>query len=296
MASLIQATAALNLASTDPTSAAYPGNTVAGNYLYAFMSVVGTTTVTGVTDTQGNTWTQKGQYTTASSNIEIWRAVAGSSAANTLSIDMAALPTGGSTVVLCEVEHSGTPSDGPNNTLAFGAGADPLVLATLTTTNGGIIFTIGRVTTNFGLVSWGDGFNSLHSGSTLGRGLFGYRITSDGVSAAPTADMTSTESADSITIAFYDGAGPKVGTHIFGTKGSVSSTRTVLANLDDTTRTVSAVGSVVVGGSLMLIEQASAPTAIANAVRLFTEDNGAGKTRLMAQFGTGTAIQIAIEA
>ena len=40
----------------------------------------------------------------------------------------------------------------------------------------------------------------------------------------------------------------------------------------------------------------TAPSAPAtNSVRIYAEDNGAGKTRLMALFATGSAVQIAIE-
>ena len=41
---------------------------------------------------------------------------------------------------------------------------------------------------------------------------------------------------------------------------------------------------------------ASAPSAQTDIARIFAEDNGSGKTRLMVQFQTGSAIQIAIEA
>ena len=50
-----------------------------------------------------------------------------------------------------------------------------------------------------------------------------------------------------------------------------------------------------IGGALD-IEEGAAPTAIADTVRLYAEDNGAGKTRLMALFPTGAAQQLAIEA
>jgi hypothetical protein len=43
-------------------------------------------------------------------------------------------------------------------------------------------------------------------------------------------------------------------------------------------------------------ERGTAPTAPAtNSVRIYAEDNGSGKTRLMARFATGAAVQIAIE-
>jgi hypothetical protein len=91
------------------------------------------------------------------------------------------------------------------------------------------------------------------------------------------------------------GAVAKVGCFVCGAYGTVNSTLTFLANLDGVTRTVSAQNSLYVGGNLALHEQSAAPTAIANVGRIFTEDNGAGKTRLMVQFGSGAAVQIAIE-
>ena len=48
------------------------------------------------------------------------------------------------------------------------------------------------------------------------------------------------------------------------------------------------------GGKLELLE-VTAPTGVANSVRIYAEDNGSGKTRLMAIFGSGAAQQIAIE-
>lgn len=86
-----------------------------------------------------------------------------------------------------------------------------------------------------------------------------------------------------------------VGSFVAGKDGNVASTLTALFNLDGVQRTVDAEGSLVVGGSLGLIEQASAPTGIANMARIYAEDDGSGKTRLMVVFGTGSAQQLAIE-
>lgn len=47
-------------------------------------------------------------------------------------------------------------------------------------------------------------------------------------------------------------------------------------------------------GSLVINEM-TAPSGVANKVTLYAEDNGSGKTRLMAIFGSGAAQQIAIE-
>ena len=43
------------------------------------------------------------------------------------------------------------------------------------------------------------------------------------------------------------------------------------------------------------LDEMTAPAGAANSARLFTQDNGAGKTQLMCIFGSGAAIQVAIE-
>lgn len=54
-------------------------------------------------------------------------------------------------------------------------------------------------------------------------------------------------------------------------------------------------GSASAGTTIEMVEM-TAPTApAANRVRFYAQDNGAGKTRLMARFATGAAVQIAIE-
>lgn len=48
-------------------------------------------------------------------------------------------------------------------------------------------------------------------------------------------------------------------------------------------------------GRIRLTERAAPPAAQANAVKLYAEDDGAGKTKAMARFGTGAAIPFALE-
>lgn len=86
------------------------------------------------------------------------------------------------------------------------------------------------------------------------------------------------------------------GSFVIGKDGTVTSTRTGLINLDNVTRTVTGPGVEFIGAALGMIEQATAPTAVANTGMLYAEDNGSGKTRLVVKFGTGTAIVIATEA
>lgn len=50
-----------------------------------------------------------------------------------------------------------------------------------------------------------------------------------------------------------------------------------------------------VGAALQMSEMTAPAAPAANEVRIYAEDNGSGKTRLMARFATGAAQQIAIE-
>jgi hypothetical protein len=113
-----------------------------------------------------------------------------------------------------------------------------------------------------------------------------------GLRAVPTSAPAATSVVYSMRVV---AAMTKLGCFSAGAYGDVKSTLTALFNLDGVTRAFNAQGSLGVGGNLTLIEQASAPAGIANMGRIYTEDNGAGKTRLMVQFGTGAAVQIAIE-
>lgn len=49
------------------------------------------------------------------------------------------------------------------------------------------------------------------------------------------------------------------------------------------------------GIALEMVEMTAPAAPAANTVRIYAEDNGSGKTRLMAKFATGSAVQIAIE-
>lgn len=49
------------------------------------------------------------------------------------------------------------------------------------------------------------------------------------------------------------------------------------------------------GGAVELLEMTAPAAGAANTVRLYAQDNGAGKTQVMALFNTGAAVQVAIE-
>lgn len=285
----------------NPDSITLTGAT-AGKFLVACSTIVSTSiSISSITDANV-TWSRiYGPLVTAGGTLECWIGEVTSSGNVSSTVNFSGgTPAGGSGCSVTEITLAAGYVVGPSNNLAASADANPLVLAPVDVDGEAITFTWTRNTTNFGISAWNDGFAAAVSGAQIGRTFAGYRITSGAVSLAPTTTMTSTESADSATVTLYDSA-TKRGVLVVGKDGDITSSLTVLFNLDGVDRTkatgtpVNAEGSHAIGGNLMLIEQPSAPTGIANAVRLFTEDNGSGKTRLMAQFGSGAAVQIAIE-
>ena len=67
------------------------------------------------------------------------------------------------------------------------------------------------------------------------------------------------------------------------------------ASLDATATNILRVAGNGTGGALQLGEMTAPAAPAADSVRIYAEDNGSGKTRLMALFATGAAQQIAIE-
>jgi hypothetical protein len=79
------------------------------------------------------------------------------------------------------------------------------------------------------------------------------------------------------------------------------STSTGAGNIgQDTAMARSAAGVIVLtngstGGSAMQLREMTAPSGVTNSAIIYTEDDGAGKTRLMVRFGSGAPQQISIE-
>lgn len=171
-------------------------------------------------------------------------------------------------------------------------------------------------------------YNTYTDASNYERGVFDWGTTANtltiGVQAAGTGTaarninfvtggstfMTITGSSGLVTVAqaFLAGAGsfycsPSTYNARMYNAGQFAWTNNANANLgtEDTGLARSAAGIIKVtngstGGGSLEMQEVTAPSAGAtNIVRIYAEDNGAGKTRLMALFATGAAQQIAIE-
>ena len=82
----------------------------------------------------------------------------------------------------------------------------------------------------------------------------------------------------------------------WGSSATVTTSTNTDTGLKRSAAAVVAVTDGSTGGGSVELQEMTAPAApAANNVRIYAEDDGAGKTRLMARFATGAAVQIAIE-
>lgn len=93
------------------------------------------------------------------------------------------------------------------------------------------------------------------------------------------------------------------GSLVAGVNTTVTATRAIAfglneetSNLHDEIGKFKVFGDSSVTGYFELVETPSAPDPAANKARIWAEDNGSGKTRIMVQFGSGSPIQMFIEA
>jgi hypothetical protein len=106
-----------------------------------------------------------------------------------------------------------------------------------------------------------------------------------------------------VTIGRYNDGGDTTGhSMVYNWGVALSSTGSTNSNYSDVKLHASAVGilnlradSKTVGAALNLLEQTAPSAPSTNQVVIYAEDNGSGKTRLMARFATGAAQQLAIE-
>jgi hypothetical protein len=136
------------------------------------------------------------------------------------------------------------------------------------------------------------------AGPHIGAAM-GYELQATGTAIDATWNWTTADDCSVAIIAFGVTTPTVTATSILGEDGTVAGlSRVHFTNLDGVTRTLSDVayeGAWVIGGRLVFFEQASPPAGVSNTGRIWAEDNGAGKLRLMCQFGTGAAQQLSIE-
>ena len=146
---------------------------------------------------------------------------------------------------------------------------------------------------NFGAQLW-----YLNNGGGADNGIIGYTVASGAVALVfRAADQTARSDIRHL-------AGGGLTFHAISTSGvppeimRIEDTKTVLIGK---TTGLTGAGELDVAGAIHgdkhveLIEITAPAAPAANGVRIYAEDNGAGKTRLMALFSSGAAVQIAIQ-
>lgn len=159
-----------------------------------------------------------------------------------------------------------------------------------------------------GKLQWGDGTNALDI--SLYRGDSSTLKSDDAFHAAGATTGRSMIADQDVVAQRGQGAEVRVGNRgpaseagiVFGSAADTNLYRSATDRLktDDIldiggNATIFSSGEVDLTKRLQLAEVASAPVGIADAARIYAEDDGAGKTQLMVQFGSGAAQQIAIE-
>lgn len=228
---------------------------------------------------------------------EVWMGVLPSTGNDyELDIDPASSIAGGAGYMLIETDATvtefGTPTTG---TYSGTTTAMPVV----TTDREAILLCGAHNDFNYSITSTID--DSFTKTTVASRTFMAYRYASSGITTA--AEITwdgSSESGEATMIPIYLTAAELRGSFVFGVNTTVTESRAVAFGLDGNTNTHAESSVLKVFGKASVTEyveltEMSAPSGSANTVRLFTEDNGSGKTRLMAQFGSGAAVQIAIE-
>lgn len=206
---LVSGSQATFAGSSDPVSAPYAANNAAGNLLICIVAVRGGQTVSGVTDSRGNTWTLAVQSTINTIRSEIWYAENSASGSNTVSVDFSA--TGGYEVTVVEFSGAATSSslDQTNsnvntNTTTHSHGSITTYAGAGLIITGGIAFSTYTETPN-------GSFTALLSGT---RGTNQYRITS-GSESTNGAFTSGTNQSTHCTIASFKEPGGGGGATLF---------------------------------------------------------------------------------
>lgn len=189
-----------------PTTAAFSHNVNTGTRLVAvFFSSVTSESVSSLSDTLGNTWTERADVTVGAFRFEVWDAPSGSSGANTVSITFSAFTSLSKRVWLAEIAYVGTLSFGSSASFDQTVAQDPMTLATLTATDDGVAFVVLGTDTTYTFSSW-DGPHFWQDMAGGGSSRAAYKIVVNGESLAPTLNATTTESGESLIAVYYDAA------------------------------------------------------------------------------------------
>jgi hypothetical protein len=189
----------------DGGTQAYAFNVRSGSKL-VYLSANGNTgqSISSITDTQGNTWTEVDDVTVGSNRLERWQATAGSTGANTITANFNSF-VAAPRIWLAEVTGLGTLTAVAGTSFDQTSAQDPMTLATFTASGNGIYFVILVTDSAHSFVGFLVNPAYDMSGGSTTRG--GWGVMQNGESIAPTADFTTTESGESLICPYTDSGG-----------------------------------------------------------------------------------------
>jgi hypothetical protein len=290
----IQTSRAFNTSSATTLTHAFPSSVSAGSLLLVCGAAKSSSGVSNtVTDTQGNTYTTIASYTP---QIVWWYTTASSSGACSVTITQA----GGSTFMaigLIEIPAGSYSVTWATFDTGFSTSVttDPFTV----TVDGAALFAL-LTTHAIPAVSITEDATWTLIGENTNDTYLSHSLVWTNKNIGT---HTHTWSVGASTLEYHSGVviegvpdpNTIIGSHVIGADGTVTTTRTGLINLDGVTRSVAGSGIEFIGGTVGLIEQATAPAGIANTAIIYAVDDGAGKTRWMVQFPTGSAQQLSVE-
>lgn len=172
--------------------------------------------IASITDLQGNAWSAAAPgFDEAGLRIETWWVpLTNGAGVDDLTITLTIDPFGGDVQVwMYEIAGMGTgPTVETSNTLPLVASADPLIVASVTTTIAGSILAAAaffNAESSASFAAWQDSFTDAGGVSTASIGFrAGYRLTGTGIAAVPAIDFTgATVDGISMTVGFAEGVG-----------------------------------------------------------------------------------------
>lgn len=169
--------------------------------IFVLAHSLGGDAVTGITDSQGNSYTQRADVTPSSFTIEVWDAPSAGAGANTVTVTFAG--TSNLYIWIIEVAGLGTIAGYESNGLDNNSSTDPLALATLTPTSAGVIFTIYVLDGSETFVAFNDttGGNAIldlaNPGSSTTRRAMARTADTDAL--APEVDFSTAGTGESVT-------------------------------------------------------------------------------------------------
>lgn len=193
---------------SSPAGQAFGIDVIAGSTLFLVSESINVSEViTGIVDSDGNTWTNRAAVDGATARFEAWTAPSGTAGANTVTVTYSA-HTIGKRFWIGEIKGLGTPTYDSNTLNA--ASTDPMACATLTISGEGVVVVFAFTSTVHTFAQWDGGYALDMGGGTTTRAAV-YEVGLNQTAFAPFMNATTAEAGESMSFALYANPQPGVG-------------------------------------------------------------------------------------